>query len=177
MMTAGALAKSRSGAAALEFAIVSVPFIGLLLGTMAIAFDIYIQFAMDYALQQAVRQVQLGLVPATAAAADFVGNVFCPVFVAFAPCTGIVVSIQPVTDFYTAAAVASAAPPAFCVGSPGQLMFARATYQTPLLSTIYAITADSPGLGANGNGNGIVSTAAFANENPSGASISGGGGC
>ena len=174
-MSAVRLATSRSGAAALEFAIVSVPFIGLLLGTMAIAFDMYIQFAMDYALQQAVRQVQLGLVPAATTSADFVGKVFCPVFVAFAPCAGVLVSVQPVTDFYTARAVTAAAQPgAFCVGAPGQLMYARAVYQAPLLSTVYAITA-TPGPGSNGNT--IVSAAAFANENPSGAAIPGSNGC
>ena len=170
------LRASRSGAAALEFAIVSVPFIGLLLGTMSVALNFYLQFAMDYSLQQAVRQVQLGLVPATTTAADFTAKVFCPVFVAFAACNnGLLISIQPVAD-YTAASVTAAAPPtAFCIGQPGQLMYARAIYQAPALEAIYTTAALSSGPGTSGNT--IVSAAAFANENPSGSSPAGGSGC
>ena len=168
------LRRSRSGAAALEFALVCLPFMALLVGTMSVAFDFYLQFALDYALQQAVRQVQLGLVPATTTAADFTGTVFCPVLARFAPCTSVVVSVQPVADYYSAAAVTAVVPPtAFCVGQPGQLMYARVAYQAPALSAFYTAVGASPGT----DGNTIVSAAAFANENPSGAAISGAGGC
>ena len=168
------LAKVRSGAAALEFALVCLPFVALLVGSLSVAFDLYVQFALDYALQQAVRQVQLGLVPATTTSADFAGNVFCPVFVVFAPCTAVIVSVQPVADYFSAAAVTAVVPPtAFCVGQPGQLMYARAVYQAPLLGPFYAAIGTSPGT----DGNTIVSASAFANENPSGAALTGAGGC
>ncbi len=169
------LRASRNGAAALEFAIVSIPFFGLLIGTISVALNFYLQFAMDYSLQQAVRQVQLGLVPASTTAANFASSVFCPVFVAFAPCAGLLISIQPVAD-YTAPFVTAAAPSAaFCIGQPGQLMYARAVYPAPALGTIYTTVANAAGPGTNGNT--IVSAAAFANENPSGAAIPGGSGC
>ena len=139
----------------------------------SVALNLYLQFALDYSLQQAVRQVQLGLVPATTTAADFAGKTFCPVFVAFAPCAGILVSVQPVVD-YTAPVVTAATPPvAFCVGAPGQLMYARAVY--PVLSSIYTTAATVIGPGTDGNT--IVSAAAFANENPSGAAITQASGC
>ncbi len=168
------LVRARSGSAALEFAIVSIPFFGLLLGTVSVALNFYLQFAMDYALQQAVRQVQLGQVPARMSAADFTGSVFCPIFVTFAPCSGVSISVQPVAD-YTNGTVTQAGPPvAFCVGTPGQLMYARAVYQAPVLDGIYGlVTSVGPGSG----GDTIVSAAAFANENPSGAAIAGGSGC
>ena len=169
------LRTSRGGAATLEFAIVCVPFFGLVLGTLSVALNFYLQSSLDYALQQATRQVQLGLVPATTTAADFTAKVFCPVFVTFAPCTGLMVSIQPVADF-TAATITVAAPPtAFCLGQPGQLMYARAVYQAPVLETIYTTATAATGPGTSGSM--IVSAAAFANENPSGASITGGSGC
>lgn len=167
------LASSRDGATALEFAIVGLPFVTLLVGTLAVAFNLYLQFAMDYALQVAVRQVQLGLVASTLSSADFAAKVFCPVFVVFAPCTGIVVSVQPVSDYDSAVAVTAAAPPtAFCVGAPGQLMYARAVYQAPVFGQVFAA-----GTGPGTSGNTIVSAAAFANENPSGAAVRAGGGC
>ena len=151
----------------------SIPFFGLVLGMMSVAVNLYLQFALDFALQQAVRQVQLGLVPATTTAADFGGKVFCPVFVAFAPCSGLLISVQPVMDF-TAPIITAAAPPtAFCVGAPGQLMYARAVYQAPVLETIYTGATGTAGSGTSS----IVSTAAFANENPSGASFAGSSGC
>ena len=175
MPLARSLMASRSGAAALEFAIVSLPFFGLLLGMAAVALNLYLQFALDFALQQAVRQVQLGLVPATTNAADFTCNTVCPILVAFAPCTGILVSVQPVTD-YTASIITAPTPPtAFCIGAPGQLMYARAVYQAPLLSSIYSTIPTIVGPGTNGSA--IVSTAAFANENPSGAAVTGTSGC
>ena len=170
------LSRSRSGAASLEFALVSLPFLGLLLGTISVALNLYLQFALDYALQQAVRQVQLGHVPASLSAGDFVGSVFCPVFVVFAPCTGVVASVQPVSDYATGSVVANPAPlTAFCVGQPGQLMYARITYQAPLVSSIYGTVANASQPGTNGNT--IVATAAFANENPSGTAATGGPGC
>ena len=167
---------SRSGAAALEFAIVAIPFFGLVLGMMSVAINLYLQFALDFSLQQAVRQVQLGLVPATMTAADFTGKVFCPVFVVFAPCSGLLISVQPVTDF-TAATITAAGPStSFCIGVPGQLMYARAVYQAPVLETIYTgAVATTAGPGTSGSS--IVSAAAFANENPSGTSFAAGSGC
>ena len=104
------LMSSRSGAAALEFAIVSLPFFGLLLGLVSVILNLYLQFALDYALQQAVRQVQLGLLPAATTAAAFTGSTFCPIFVAFAPCSGILVSIQPVADYTVPVIIAATSP-------------------------------------------------------------------
>ncbi len=167
---------SRSGAAALEFAIVAIPFFGLVLGMMSVAINLYLQVALDFALQQAVRQVQLGLVPATMTAADFTAKVFCPVFVVFAPCSGLLISVQPVADFTASTITATGPSPSFCVGAPGQLIYARAVYQAPLLETIYTgavVTPAGPGTG----GSSIVSAAAFANENPSGTSFAAGSGC
>ena len=168
------LVEVRSGAAALEFALVCLPFVALLVGSMSVAYDLYVQFALDYALQHAVRQVQLGLVPAMTTSAEFTGNVFCPVFVVFAPCTAVIVSVQPVADYYNATAVTAIVPPtAFCVGHPGQLMYARAVYRAPVLGSFYAAIGISPGT----DGNTIVSAGAFANENPSGAALTDAAGC
>ena len=170
VVLSGALFASRRGAAALEFAVVCVPFLGLLLGTLAVAFELYLQFALDYSLQEAVRQVQLGKVAPTTTAATFTGTVFCPVFALFAPCDSLLISVQPVTDYYSAAVVSGKAQPtAFCVGVPGQLMYARAVYQAPVLGTIYPLVAAVTGPGSSGSA--IVSAAAFANENPAGAAV------
>ena len=166
----------RRGSAALEFAIVSLPFLGLLIGVMTVATYFYLQFALDYSLQEAVRQVQLGKVPGTTTAASFTGTVLCPILVTFVPCANVLVSVQPVADYYNASFVSAAAQQsAFCVGAPGQLMYARAVYRAPILATIYPLAAAVAGPGSSGNS--IVSAAAFANENPSGAAAASVNGC
>ena len=169
-----ALAPCRTGSAALEFAIVSIPFFGLLLGAVSVALDFYLQFALDYALQQAVRQVQLGLVPQSTSAGDFTGDVFCPAFAVFAPCSGVLISLQPVNDYTAAPVSAPAQSASFCTGQPGQLMYARAVYQAPLLQTIIAAAAPA---GPGSSGSTLVATAAFANENPSGTAPTATAGC
>ncbi len=175
------LRRDRRAAAALEFAIVSMPFLGLVLGLATVAVDMYLQEALDIAVQAAARQVQLGQVPATYSAGDFAGKVFCPAFVIFAPCTNVLVTLQPVTDYLSADVVATqtaaqlGSSGSFCVGQPGQLMFARVVYLAPIISQFWPYAGQ---VSINGSiGTGLVSTAAFANENPSGAAISTSAGC
>jgi len=168
-------------AAALEFAIVSVPFLGLVLGLATVAVDLYLQEALDVALQTAARQVQLGQVPATYSASDFAGKVFCPAFVIFAPCANVLVTLQPVTDYFNATVVGTPSAAqlgnssSFCVGLPGQLMFARVVYLAPIISQFWPYAGQATINGATGTA--LVSTAAFANENPSGAAIPASAGC
>ena len=171
----------RRAAAALEFAIVSVPFLGLVLGLAAVALDLYLQQALDLALHNAVRQVQLGRVPSTYSAGDFAAKVFCPAFAVFAPCANLLVVLQPVTDYQSALVVPTppaaqlGQPGAFCTGTPGQLMFARVVYLAPIIGQIWPWATQTSINGTAGTA--LVSSAAFANENPSGAAIPGGGGC
>ena len=169
----------RRGGAALEFAIVSVPFLGLVLGLMTVGLNLYLQEALDLALQGAVRQVQLGLVPSTYSAGDFAAKVLCPGFAPYAACSDVTVTLQPVSDFYTATAVALPSQPgaatSFCVGAPGQLMFARVVYLAPVVSQFWPYATKAT---VNGNsGAAIVSSAGFANENPAGLAIATVGGC
>ena len=174
------LMPDRSGAAAIEFAFVAFPCLGLILGVFAVAYDFYLQHALDYSLQTAVRQIQLGAVPAGDSNGDFTAKFFCPVFSGFAACSGVLVTVQPVLDYQSAqavtepaAAIAQSAP--FCVGAPGQLMFARVVYLAPLLGQIWPYSTVLTLDGSTGSA--LVANAAFANENPSGAAIRGGAGC
>ncbi len=175
------LGRDRRAAAALEFALVSVPFLGLILGIATVAVDLYLQEALDVALQTAARQVQLGQVPTTYSAGDFASQVFCPAFVAFAPCANVLVTLQPVADYLSADVVATPSAAqlgskgAFCVGLPGQLMFARAVYLAPVISQFWPYAGQASVNGVTGTA--LVSTAAFANENPSGATLPVSAGC
>ncbi len=168
------LMPDRRAAAALEFAIVSVPFLGLVLGIAVTGLNLYSQVALDLALQTAVRQVQLGKVPSTYSAGDFASQVFCPALAPFIACTNLVVTLVPVANYDTAAVVAVPASAqlghsgGFCTGLPGQLMFARVVYLAPVISSFWPYATQATVNGATGVA--LLSAAAFANENPSGLS-------
>ena len=175
------LALDRRAAAAVEFAIVALPCFGLILGLIGVSYDFFLQEALDYSLQEAVRQVQLGQLPPGESPADFTAKVFCPIFISFAACSDVMITVQPVSDFQSATVVTQSAVAAstqsqlFCVGQPGELMFARAIYLAPLLSAIWPY-GTKVGVGGT-TGNALVAAAAFANENPTGAPIPAGAGC
>ena len=175
------LLSDRRASAVLEFAIVSVPFLGLVLGLATVAFNLYLQETLDLSLQTAVRQVQMGQVPSTYSASDFAAKVFCPAFVAFAPCNNVVVTLQPVADYLSATVVSRptstqlGTSAAFCVGLPGQLMFARLVYLAPIIGQFWPYSVQAS-IGSF-TGTALLASAAFANENPSGAPIPTGSGC
>ena len=161
------LRHARQGAAAVEFALVGLPFFTFIIGILSFGYMFYLQFALDYSLQQAVRQVQIGNVANSTSASTFITSVMCPIFSQFADCGGLQVSVQPVSDYWSSYATitSTSQPTAFCTGQPGTLMFARAAYQAPVWASFMAFTLPpSPA----SSGQNIVSAAAFANENPSG---------
>ncbi len=161
------LRRARQGATAVEFALVSLPLVMLIIGIMSFGYTFYLQFALDYSLQQAVRQVQIGKVAGSTSAGTFISNVMCPIFSQFASCAGLQVSVQQVSDYSASYSTitSTSQPTAFCTGQPGTLMFARATYQAPVWASfmVFALPPSPVSTGQN-----IVSAAAFANENPSG---------
>ena len=175
------LARDRQAAATIEFAMVGTIFIGFVLSVAQISLDLYMQESLDHSLQAAVRQIQVGKVPTGAAPEDFVAQQFCPVFTKFAPCGNVVITVKPVDDYYSDAAVATPAsdqlgkPGVFCVGVPGQLMFARAVFVSSLVSRFWAYGQQATINGTTGAA--LVSTAAFANENPAGVAVPAGGAC
>ncbi len=148
----------------------------LLIGVASFGYVYYLQFALDYSLQQAVRQVQIGKVSSSTTVATFTSGTMCPIFSQFASCTGLLVSVQAVADFATSYSTVTGTtqPTAFCIGQPGTLMFARATYQAPVWAKFMVTTlATTP----SSSGQNIVSTAAFANENPAGTTSTAAPGC
>jgi Flp pilus assembly protein TadG len=167
---------ARRAATALEFAMVAMPLMMLVIGGISFSYVYYLQFVLDYSLQQAVRQVQLGKVPSGTAASTYVASTMCPIFSQFASCTGLTITVQPVTDYWTNFTTVSSSSTAtsFCMGQAGTLMYARATYQAPVWAS-FMVVALPPSPASSGQN--VVSAAAFANENPAGTTITGVAGC
>ncbi len=70
--------RSRRAAVALEFAIIALPFFTWLLFLFELSYDLFTQEALDYALQGAVRQIQVGSATSITKGANFISQALCP---------------------------------------------------------------------------------------------------
>jgi Flp pilus assembly protein TadG len=127
---------AKAGTVALEFAMISPAFLGLLLFLFELGFLLYAQTALDYAVNQAARQLQTSqeTIVNGATQAAFQSAVLCPYLSAFLACSGVVVSLQPVATFQTASTAPPLATSTVNPGVTGSLMLLRA-YYTPGIPT------------------------------------------
>lgn len=101
----------RRGHVALEFAAAAIPLMVLLLGTMEVGYDLYVQEALDNAVETAARSVQVGTDTGSnnELSGTFVKAAVCPALRALLNCDQIVVAVAPLPasgtvqyDYYTA---------------------------------------------------------------------------
>jgi Flp pilus assembly protein TadG len=136
----------RRGAAALEFAILAMPFFILVLGTMEVGYDLFVQAALSNAVSVAARSVQVGTnqtSAAGAAEASWVASAVCPALGGLLDCGQLYVSVSGIPsgtgeNYYTYIA---ANPPSLttmtsssnsaCTGAARQMMILRAYYLSP----------------------------------------------
>ncbi len=141
-----ALVANRRGASALEFAIVAVPFFTLVLGTMEVGYDLFVQAALSNAVNTAARSVQVGTAQVSAtgkAEASWVTSAVCPALGGLLNCGQLYVTISGIPsgtgqNYYTylaanppsLAAMTSSAD-TVCTGAAAQMMILRAYYLGP----------------------------------------------
>lgn len=152
---------------------VSLPFFALLLFLVEIGYDFFAQVSLDYGVQTAARQVQVGAAQDAATVADFKAKYLCPSLSGLLPCSSVVVDIQPVaTDFQQAVTMAlqangsgqlGAPSYTYCPGKPRQLMLLQAIYTSP--SLVAAFVPAMATTTADGFVHVTLSSAAFTNEN------------
>jgi Flp pilus assembly protein TadG len=90
------LAAHRNGVVAMEFAILSVPFLILFLGTMEVGYDFFVQAALTNAVNVAARSVQVGTIQGKATGAAevaWVGSAVCPALGGLLDCGQLYVSV------------------------------------------------------------------------------------
>jgi Flp pilus assembly protein TadG len=137
-MTAPERRVTVAGTVALEFALIGSAFFGLLLFVFELGFLLYAQTALDYAVKEAARQMQTGQQTIANGALQtlFQFNVFCPFLGGLLPCSGVVVTLQPVNTFQIA--ISPPKPPFNTItvnpGVSGSLMLLQA-YYTPTIPT------------------------------------------
>jgi len=157
----------------LEFAIVAFPFTIFLVFLLEIGYDFFAQVALNYGVQTAARQIQIGAAQGANTAAIFQANYLCPALSGLLPCSSVTVNVLPiVSDYYTSVAATLPIDSAgnldtsgftYCPGKPNQLMLAQAIYTSPSL-----VSAVIPGM-ATATSAGMMrvtlSSTAFINEN------------
>jgi Flp pilus assembly protein TadG len=131
----------RRGATALEFAILSIPFMLFLLFLFELGFDFYIQLAMDYAVSESARRLQTGAGNNASSVAAFKTDCLCPAIAAFLNCNQISINLYPITtaDYYlNAKAGAGSIPLSGGVLSTSGYGFSTSSASTPMfLQAIY----------------------------------------
>ena len=90
-------AGDRRGVAAVEFAILSIPFFLLLFFIFEISMDLFQQEALDAALHMAVRQIQTGNAQNVTNGAAFVSTYMCPYATGVLNCNNISIKVQKLT--------------------------------------------------------------------------------
>jgi Flp pilus assembly protein TadG len=141
-----ALRRTRRSAVALELAIVSIPFFIMILGTMEVSYDLYVESALNAAVTATARKIADGSISLSDASqggsGNFVPNYLCPNIAGMLDCSLIQVNVQVFggAEFYTYGNVVSpiAANGTFsnsswnvCTGGPGSTMLFQAVYLGP----------------------------------------------
>ncbi len=134
------------GSVSLELAILSVPLFSLTLGAMEVAYDFFVQSALNTAVQVAARSVQVGAATGSAtgaAEAAWVAAAVCPALGKMLGCGQLFVNITSVPsgtgqnyDTFIAAnppnlATITSSNDSVCTGAAAQPMILRAYYLSP----------------------------------------------
>ena len=129
--------RDRKGATAVEFAIISVPFLGLLFAIFETAFVFFATEAIEFAGSEASRQIMTGQTQTASVSTEsaFKTTVICPttgkkLIPSFIDCTKLRVDARGAADFST---IDFSRPSTykFCLGAPGDITVVRLFYPLP----------------------------------------------
>lgn len=127
--------RRRRGTVALELAAAAGPLLLLVLGVMEVGYDMFVQEALDDAVNTAARLVFTGQQTGAQGYAAFVRNAVCPAVSQILECQYLYVNVAPVAagyDYYTMVpAVLNPGQNTVCTGAPGQFMLLQAWYAGP----------------------------------------------
>ena len=134
--------KNKSGAVAIEFALVSLPFLIVLFAIIETGYVLLTQMIVEGATADASRQVRVGTVQQSADPLTQFRDTLCENTFALVTCADLVVDVQTFATFPDVDALPpvpedNAVPPTFDASTPGRIVLVRVGYQwdwiTPLL--------------------------------------------
>jgi Flp pilus assembly protein TadG len=155
MMTPARKRTSKSGTVAIEFGFIAIALIPLLVGLLELGYYLFAQISLDYATASAARALLTGQVSINSGAsqATFQAADFCSYLNPLISCQGVLIVLQPVTNYQTAMSGQPAPTAGTTVnpGGPGSLMMLEAFYAPAIPIWPLNITM-------------LTSTAAYINE-------------
>lgn len=146
------LVRERRSTVALQLSIIAVPFFLLLLGSMEISYDMYVQAAMNMAVTTGMRAIWTGTAQGPIASTDFVTNYICPKMGGMIDCSlisirGTKLASFATTDFYaymknnslpsyqvgtgTSGSLTTNSWTTVCTGGPGAAVLLEIVYAGP----------------------------------------------
>jgi Flp pilus assembly protein TadG len=138
------LRRGERSAVSMELGIIAIPFFAMFLGTMEISYDLYVQAAMDNAVEIAARGVQVGSTAGVAGeksggSTGLVATSVCPNLGGLLDCNLLTVSVEAVpigSNYYTYPVSNLTQTNAnngtgICTGTGGRMMILRAWYNGP----------------------------------------------
>jgi Flp pilus assembly protein TadG len=164
------LLRRTEGAAAIEFAMIVVPFLGLMLAILQVALLALAQGELETATEVSVRQILTGQAQASNMTQSQFTQLVCSNLTTMFSCGGLMVDVETAGSFGTA--ITSAPTIGFDAngnvtnqwkyqpGSNGSIVVARVMYQWPLLLGPLGLTLNNM---SNGN-HLLLATAVFENE-------------
>jgi Flp pilus assembly protein TadG len=169
--------RSRKGATAVEFAIVAVPFLGLLCAIFETAFVFFIQEAFDNSVNTVARQVLINAFSSnsTQTASSFKTNTFCPALPSFINCANVTLNVQAFDPSTTGfSSVASSISKSWYnnpssnvnLGQQGWIVLFQAFYPMPVYLSV--LVATGPGSSGIANFNNHAAGSVYSNPNGSG---------
>lgn len=141
--------RDRRGVTAVEFALISVPFLGLLMAIFQAGLYFFTSEALDAAVQDASRNIFTGQLQGANVTDPkvFASNYICPRLSSLLNCDNLVVDIRPApsngtfsgidtgADFYQTGASTK-----FCLGAPNDVVVVRVIYPLPIFAPVVVTT-------------------------------------
>jgi Flp pilus assembly protein TadG len=129
------------GAAAVEFAMVALPFLALTIGILEVGVDYFINSQIDYATQTAVEDIRSGRVQAQAlTASSFKTNLLCA-RLAGLNCDSLIVNVVTIkawSDWNSYAGPVDPAVQKWCPGASTDRVLVQVAYPVPLATMIWS---------------------------------------
>jgi Flp pilus assembly protein TadG len=143
-----------SGATAVEFAMVSVPFLGLLFAIFQTAYLFLVQQAVDAAATTGARNILTGQTMSAniTSASTFASKVICPNLPAFLSCSSLIIDVRSASSsswssLNTASDFLNSSSNKFCIGNPNDIVIVRIIYPVPAFLSIMTLSASLGGAG------------------------------
>jgi Flp pilus assembly protein TadG len=143
--------RDRKGTTAVEFSLISIPFMGLLFAIFQTSYLFMAQQAIDAAATNAGRNVMTGQTMSNNVidAATFRTNVICPTFASFLTCSNLIIDVRPAgtsgsTD-WTSGSTNMAndflnGGNKFCIGTTNDVVIVRIIYPVPAYLSIMTLS-------------------------------------